>query len=546
MYKLLIADDETVEREAIQFFIKSGNFPFDSIEEAANGVQAVIKARELQPDIAILDIKMPGKDGLEVAREIRQMNAECKIIFLTAFDEIGYTHQAIKLKAEDFIIKPAYGETLIEILHKVISDLDKRQAQIAEKQVLDQKAELFTKWVENDLMLSAAKGYIEEHRLSDYFKRMGLEYLSAVCALVNIRSDLPGSSASSAIYQEAINRKIKGIINTECRNNDYQCLFGCSAHMIFFMVMANVELATNNLCDSFFAKISKAISGQIDLDYQIGIGKIFSRTEDTSNSFFQAKIACKNRNNSGVIFKFEKNNDSREGMQQLLDMEKKLCENIVKGNEREAEICIEEIMDWISQYTGLLEWIREKVHELIIILDRAIIAEFNVETILDQERLIELNNLNSMNEIIIFVKNIVAEIIIKISSLDNSPSALLIDKACIYIDQNYAKDITLEKMARIVGFNKFYFSKLFKEQKKMNFIDYITTQRMQRAKGLLSNFNFSIKEISAEIGYGDPNYFTYVFKKSLGLSPTEYRSKVILDGSLPGANDNSSEGRKTR
>ena len=89
MCTLLIVDDENIEREAIQHFIKQSGLEFDLIEEAVNGVEAINKAMEIIPDIIIMDIKMPGKNGLEAAQEIRQFNAQCKIIFLTAFNAVS-------------------------------------------------------------------------------------------------------------------------------------------------------------------------------------------------------------------------------------------------------------------------------------------------------------------------------------------------------------------------------------------------------------------------------------------------------------------------
>ncbi len=255
MYKLLIADDEAIEREAIQFFIKQANLQFAAVEEAANGIEAVDKALELVPDIIIMDIKMPGKDGLVAAKEIQQINPNCKIIFLTAFNEFDYAHKAIKLKAEDFIIKPAYSEDLLEVLNRVIADFNKSPNLAAE-------------------------------------------------------------------------------------------------------------------------------------------------------SVFNANEIC----------------GSSDGM-------------------------------------------------------------------------------------------------------ETHPSALLVNKVCQYIDQNYNKNIKLDEMCELAGFSKYYFSRIFKQHKNMSLVDYLTTKRLTRAKELLKDPQISIKEVSAMIGYNDANYLTAVFKKWENISPTDYKNK---------------------
>ena len=94
-----------------------------------------------------------------------------------------------------------------------------------------------------------------------------------------------------------------------------------------------------------------------------------------------------------------------------------------------------------------------------------------------------------------------------------------------YIDRNYKKDISAKDVAGILGYSDVYFSKVFKQLFDDNFINYLTKIRMDRAKLLLKDVSFNIKEVGKSVGYADSNYFTKVFKRSVGMSPSEYRSK---------------------
>ena len=94
-----------------------------------------------------------------------------------------------------------------------------------------------------------------------------------------------------------------------------------------------------------------------------------------------------------------------------------------------------------------------------------------------------------------------------------------------YIDRNYKKDISAKDVAGILGYSDVYFSKVFKQLFDDNFINYLTKIRMGRAKLLLKDVSFNIKEVGKSVGYADSNYFTKVFKRSIGISPSEYRSK---------------------
>ena len=94
-----------------------------------------------------------------------------------------------------------------------------------------------------------------------------------------------------------------------------------------------------------------------------------------------------------------------------------------------------------------------------------------------------------------------------------------------YIDRNYKKDISAKDVAGILGYSDVYFSKVFKQLFDDNFINYLTNIRIDRAKVLLKDVSFNIKEVGKSVGYADSNYFTKVFKRSIGISPSEYRSK---------------------
>ena len=102
----------------------------------------------------------------------------------------------------------------------------------------------------------------------------------------------------------------------------------------------------------------------------------------------------------------------------------------------------------------------------------------------------------------------------------------LVVKAKDYIIQNYNKDISLDDVSRQLDLSSYYFSKLFKEETGSNFVEYVTSLRIQKAKELLKeDRDCSMKEICSSVGYSDPNYFSRIFKKNEGITPTEYRER---------------------
>ncbi len=101
----------------------------------------------------------------------------------------------------------------------------------------------------------------------------------------------------------------------------------------------------------------------------------------------------------------------------------------------------------------------------------------------------------------------------------------LVVKAQTYIQENFQKDLSLDEVSRQLDLSPYYFSKLFKEETGCNFVEYVTELRITKAKELLKQEDRSMKEICASVGYGDPNYFSRIFKKHVGVTPTEYRDR---------------------
>lgn len=167
-YRILIADDEPIERAVIGKAIR--NYFDDEVEvfEAVNGREAIEIFRRENCQIAVLDISMPGIDGLEAAEEIRKGDESCSIIFLTAYDEFDYAKRAIKVRALDYLLKPSTREELIMVLEEAIhlaaqDTAERRLPHSLQENKEDDKPEP----MKNQLFTEYIRGYIETHYMDD-------------------------------------------------------------------------------------------------------------------------------------------------------------------------------------------------------------------------------------------------------------------------------------------------------------------------------------------------------------------------------------------
>ena len=120
MLRLLIADDEVIERKVLYKTLQKNVGDQCVIFQAENGRQALRVYEEEKIQIAILDIEMPGINGIEAAQKIREKDKECCIIFLTAFDEFSYAKKAITVRALDYLLKPYDEQELMLVVEEAM------------------------------------------------------------------------------------------------------------------------------------------------------------------------------------------------------------------------------------------------------------------------------------------------------------------------------------------------------------------------------------------------------------------------------------------
>ncbi|MDK2799580.1 MAG: two-component system, response regulator YesN [Clostridiales bacterium] len=538
MYKLLIVDDEFIERDALKFIINKHCPQIDDIEQASNGKEAIIKSSTFLPDIIFMDIKMPGINGIEAAKNIKQFHPGCKIVFLTAFDYFDYAQEAVKIGVEDFIIKPATNEQVVEMVNKLTTALDAERIRQTKRQEVENKLEKITQYLKNELVSSLVSGEIEDSQILEYFSVLDVRFNEGFSAVVNINYSFTFSQNNhsekdiSSLRKNMIKKRCMEKLQFELQRHNLYSLISCMGNHIFLLLICHKDYKIPNMKEwsvKIFEKIWKVIYEQLGIFINIGIGHQFDNVHDITLSFSQAKIACKHGINAyQEIIHFDDIEQDRILLAYPAEKEKQLCEKIIRCDENGALVLVDEILDWMIQSFHSIKDIRRKIYELIVILTRTVSREVNLKENTSANYLEELQAVHTIGEIRTYVKHQLEKIIREVNAVKLDRTGSLIEKVCEYIKQNYMKEITLDEMAAMTGFSSYYFSKIFKQYQNINFIDYLTSVRIEKAKEFLKDPTANIKEISNMVGYSDPNYFTRVFKRTEGITPTEYRDKKVL------------------
>ena len=480
MYKVMLVDDETWILKDLSTLINWEDFGFTIICETMRPMEAMRLARKKQPDVIFTDISMPGLSGLELAKQVQMRLPNCLIVFISAYDEFDYARQAIHIKAFDYILKPVSRDTLINLLIKLREQIEYNQNKDSMLHMLERSYSLLS------VILGEEEDIEVTRPLYEYITSIG----QAVTALIN-----------GILDEIALNNALNEIRERYHASSIYFRLGKMRTLIILQAETPNQKLGIYREA----RKLAKA-QGVI-----IGVSKLFSSAEGLKSSCNEAEIASEqqfvNSRGTASIFVY-RNPDSKltymmaeinsisdkEKMSQFLDL---LAQRILEMRANSAQC--------YKIFTSLMIQISHCDCE-------AMEYEWN-------DRKDFLQAFGSLTNMIAFLKSgLTSELIVQ-----ESYAKQIVEEVLREMKRDYAQPLRLGDYAKRYSFNYCYFSQIFKKHAKQSFIGYLVKLRIQKAEELILHSRMPLYEISEKVGYDDYSYFSRIFKKCKGISPTDIR-----------------------
>ena len=525
MYKILLADDESIVIESLKFIINKKYGDICEIECAKSGKTVIELAETFRPDIAFMDIHMPGINGIEAMKEIRKQNDSVIFIVMTAFDKFDYARESISLGVLEYLSKPANRDVIEKTVEKAMSIIDKRREVRNKDLTVKEKLELVVPFMETGMIHTLLLNESDNESIDKYRGLLSItqdySYMMVIEAREEFDTDnknVAGSSIRLQEYYELIKESIKDEVN---------CIVGpVMTNKIIVLVpydkkqMAYAERIV--LIDRFRMRLH-FLEEMMNVELKIGIGNVKS-FYNALDSYHEAKAALHIGVGSVLHVSDIKNVEESE-VAYPEDIKGDILHAVEKGDVNKVVFEAGNFFNWcVSEGNAKLEAMKINVLDLV----------FMAEYVSNEKGLLHFD-FNSRIDYLPFVYNCddvtslkswferklsdAAESVAKArDEIKKSP----VEKSILYIDEHYKDDISLEQMSQLFGVSPYYFSKLFKAEMQINFLDYVTNLRINKAKDLLEIGDMTIKEIGVEVGYPDPNYFTRIFKKNVGVTPTEY------------------------
>ena len=533
--KVFLVEDEMVIRNGIVKSINWEKEGYRLVGEASDGELAYPMILKEKPDILLTDIKMPFMDGLELSRLVKQELPDTKILIFSGYDEFEYAKEAIRIGVTEYLLKPVSSEQLLEVMRRISKQIEQDRE---EREILRQYQEDMKENVERErqnFFSHVIRGEVSIGEAVKNGKKYGMDLSAGFYSIILFKIF---STPEENIVSEHI-WKICEKIETKVDEIPYAYYFQRGIDGWVFLLTAEskeqMEERQKNLCDC----LAEIMKNERKVEYFGGIGKPVERIRNLGQSFRDAERIFAERftrQSNQFLSGFEKMDVYKDDEFQIKDLgdvgkSREMIEKFLNNGTKEE---LEEFMDTYFirmkedklQSTLMRQYIIMDIYIVIMSFCEKIDAvnhDYQQET---EKLKSTIQNMNSVSEIRSYITYMLNQAIELRDSISKKRYADIIKAAEKMISEHYmSEEISLNSVADSVGMSPIYFSSVFSKESGKTFVEFLTETRMEKAKELLMCSALKTSEIGYEVGYKDPHYFSYIFKKTQGCSPKDYRAR---------------------
>ncbi len=540
MYKLIVVDDKA---DILDGIIKLGHWAqmnFDVAGKACNGKDAFDLVREHQPDVVITDIRMPIMDGLELTSLIKQHYPLTKVIILSGYDDFSYAQQAVKLGAEEYLLKPARIGMIEEAVLRAYEKLEIEKKLREDSILLQQKLIKSLPLLKDDYFRYLVSTPVE-HDLSEFedrfrFLEIGLDVKNFAVLLIELdhyRELFERNNIKEVeLYKFAVANMAQELMDA-CYNCE---TFRVDDNRIVLLINYRNDLSLNEnktRISDVAERIRESVEKHLDITVTLGIGGLYEDIKDIYYSFMEAKEAITYRivlGHNRVICAQDIRINHHQSFHYPIQLENEILSYIKIGVYKQIPDCLDKFIESLINQKDISPFYIKKILRNFVGLISRMTLELPENTemshIRNHDFIAEFEKYKTVDEIRSWLNKILCEIAQTVGNMKKSQLEKDIDKAKLYIHQHFNEDISLQTVSEHVCLSPTYFSAVFKELVGETFIEYLIKARVEKAKELLATGQYKIYEIANRVGYEDRRYFSEVFKKHTGLNPAEYMEKL--------------------
>lgn len=522
MQQIIIGEDKEKNVETIKKALKKVTTSIDVIEAPWQKENIAEFVKRHDPAVVILGVSNEGLNGIEIAEKIRQFNEKVQIILTSELEYFAFLKEAVRLRISAYLSEPLRAEELKEAVEQGLAYYEQISAERYRQERQEIILEEALKYAEYSFINTALFSTAFESEYKNYKSLLNLGKYGYILN-IEIKNADKGKIDGESLYFH-----LKNIISTHNR-----CVVGprMGNRIVIFVNFEGSEekIEKRNTMDDVRMAAHIIVSMQEKFGYQVIIGIGGIKPVASIHISYEEAIRClryRGKRNVVEIRDIEKDEIPRET---YVELEEHFLKSVRLGS-TEAIDTFSALMDAMRPL--LLEKKKNKIYGLIIMADREARSDSKdeMEYVSVERMLEETKDLNS-DELEKWAYNRVEYILNRVRSNRIFWKSEGVKSAIRYLEENYMEQITLEDTSRYIGISPQHLSKTFKEETGMNYIDWLTKLRIENAKKFLTEKKSTVKEVCYMVGYNDPNYFSRIFKKMEGVSPTEYVAGLLPDAS---------------
>ncbi|MEO3944253.1 response regulator transcription factor [Gorillibacterium sp. CAU 1737] len=514
MYRVLIVDDELGIREGLTALLDWASLGFQVVDTAANAIEAHYKYKLYSPDLMIIDIRMPGQSGLELIRELREVDSELSIMILSGYADFSYAKSAMAYGIHHYLLKPVDEEELQQSLLQLSAKLDAR--------ALDRQKNAVVKGWSREMLVQTLLLEKDPEAIpasQKFFTEAGISGDSYQIVLIRLLLlDQTDNGPSTAVKAE---------LSTSFEKQEWGTVFSIDSYLgVLIRFSFQMELERKAMVQ----EIRETVTTH-GLDCMIAVGDRANSLKRVPSSYQTALTRMRDYffyEDTGTIgpdskrFRLE----AQVGTEEL---------------ERKLDTLVERL--YFAMDTGSKEVYPRLIQEAGKLMISAHYSEMAVKSRFVRIMTYLLNKLSSqypesepsptrMDEQIQHIYRHTSLFSLQrylVSLLEQYSNRMVRDQFDVLmkrmvdlIHRRYSENLKLETLADVFAYSSAYLGKLFKTNMGLSFNSYLDQVRIEKAKELLDQ-GYKIHQAAKEVGFQDVDYFRDKFKKVEGVSPSDYR-----------------------
>ncbi|QAY66591.1 response regulator transcription factor [Paenibacillus protaetiae] len=533
--KVLLVDDEPHITRNLEKVVPWDLLGLTVAGTAKNGLEALEKLEAEPIDLVLCDIRMPMMDGLELVRRIREQEIGCEVIMLSGYQDFAYTRKAIQYGVKDYMLKPIPYDELTGVIARIMSS---RRALLKQQQEEQHKLNKMFDLINEKLLYDILMDYSDLTASSWLYAGDEQQRLLRPYALIVLDVDVGSEAAKDWRNWGDKERKlwnfaVCNVLRDKLKSNGLETGSVIQMRDGEWCVLIACEEGLGSCGAIQWAEqLLAAVSAHVKLSLYAGVYRDEIGANQLAAAYKQIQLGMMLSPKLEQVTVYSPDESKLSGAGQAIwDISELVTDALKRGDAAGVDRELTHLMGHLNNMSELSQGrIMPMLHYFVLNLVREMKEMGALPKEQEDSLWVKLDHRFGVKDLLAVIRQLQSAVGER-SQDKKKQSERVMGEARIFLERNLYRDISVEEAASFVGLSASYFSLLFKQTFGVTFIEYVTRERMEKAKRLLAETQTSITQIAKEVGYAERRYFTKVFMKYTGDNPSDYRSKHLESGS---------------